>query len=184
LDSLTFPTARCLSLPAIGGLATTNALVLISPTEFPESLVFGKLATDVSDPYDTFSSSSVCFSSRVILRCIQVGTTSKPRFSMIPIPEVSLLLRGWAEEKRRLRVIARLGGIDFSAFCRVQDVNADGFALVIGSDGRDMIGFLFEGWVFDFSDAPPADNEVLGEPMESAIIGSWKGFELFIFLLF
>jgi hypothetical protein len=103
---------------------------------------------------------------------------------MIPIPEISLQLRGWAEEKRRLRVIARLGGIDFSAFCRVETVNEDGFALVIGVDARDMIGFVFEGWVFDFHDAPSDDNElIVGGEIESAIMGLKNGLALMIFLL-
>jgi hypothetical protein len=92
---------------------------------------------------------------------------------MIPAAEVALILRGWRDSNRRLRVIARLNGADFSAFCRVYDATDDGFSLVIGSDKRDMIGFLFDGWGFDFSDALAGDDSsVLGEKTESAIVGS------------
>src|ERR1700678_3298808 len=53
------------------------------------------------------------FWSLVIRRCAHLGTLSNPRSAMIPIPEVALILRGWAEDKRRLRVIARFGVADF-----------------------------------------------------------------------
>lgn len=103
---------------------------------------------------------------------------------MIPTTEVALILRGWRDSERRLRVVARLGGIDFSAFCRVFDATEDGFAFVVGEDSRDMIGFLFDEWGFDFGDAPEEDkSRVLGEITESAIVGSKAGMSLFIMLL-
>jgi len=104
---------------------------------------------------------------------------------MIPATEVGLILRGWRDSNRRLRVVARLNGVDFSAFCTVYDATDDGFSFIIGSDKRDMIGFLFEGWGFDFGDAPAGENStVLGEETESAIIGSdWERRDRSLFLM-
>jgi hypothetical protein len=120
-----------------------------------------------------------------IRRAAHPGTA---RFSVSPldlmgVPDVPLLLRGWAEERRRLRIVARLGLVDFSALCRISSVAEDSFALVIGSDLRDVIGFKLEGWIFAFTDAPPKDNEMFGETIESAILGIREGLSLFIFLL-
>ena len=108
-----------------------------------------------------------------------------PNPNLVPIADPSLLLGGWRDDKRLLRVIASLGGVDFAAFCRVVTVNPDSFALVVGNDVRDMIGFMTEGWRFAFTDAPPADNELLGMDIESAILGTHpaSGRTLFIFLI-
>ncbi len=105
--------------------------------------------------------------------------------SLLPIPDVPLLLRGWRDDNRRLRVVAKLGLVDFSAFCRVASSNEDSFALAIGNDARDMIGFSLKLWRFAFMDAPPNDNEILGETIESAILGvhSDTRLTLFLFLL-
>ncbi len=105
--------------------------------------------------------------------------------NLVPVPDPSLLLSGWRDDKRLLRIVASLAGVNFSAFCRVLIVNPDSFALVIGSDGRDMINFATEGWLFAFTDAPPADNELLGMEIESAILGTHpaSGRTLFLFLL-
>jgi hypothetical protein len=104
---------------------------------------------------------------------------------MIPMADVGLLLRGWRDSKRTLRVIGRLGVGDFSAFCKVLEVNDDGFSLVIGNDGLNMIGFLFDGWVFDFTDPPAnADRSLpVGGRIESAIAGAKRGLTLLILLL-
>ena len=60
-----------------------------------------------------------------------------------------------------------------SRAARSQKALCAALPLVIGSDKRDMIGFLFDGWGFDFSDALAGDDSsVLGEKTESAIVGS------------
>lgn len=103
---------------------------------------------------------------------------------MIPTPEIALLLRGWMDSKRRLRVIVPAGLVHFSAYCRVFDVNEDGFSMTIGDEGRNMVGFLFEGWVFEFTDAPPDSEELLvGGKIESAIVGARRGLTLTLLLL-
>lgn len=104
---------------------------------------------------------------------------------MIPTTDVALLLRGWRDSKRTLRIVGRLGVADISAFCKVFDVNDDGFSFVIGSEALNMIGFLFEGWVFDFTDPPAEADRLLpvGGKIESAIVGVKRGLSLLILLL-
>lgn len=103
---------------------------------------------------------------------------------MIPAPEIALLLRGWRDDKRRLRVILPAGLVHLSAYCRVFDVNEDGFSVTIGDEGRNMAGFLFEGWAFDFADAPPDSEELLvGGEIESAIVGVRAGLTITLLLL-
>ena len=104
---------------------------------------------------------------------------------MISPNEVALLLNGWKEEKRRLRIILRAGWFDFSAFCFVHEANAGGANFTLDDDGFNMFGFAFEGWVFDFAD-PPSDDKALGvgATIESAICGASKRKDsLWIFLL-
>jgi hypothetical protein len=103
---------------------------------------------------------------------------------MIPIPEVALILRGWAEDKRRLRVIARFGVADFSAYCVVREANEQSFSLFVGDDPLNMFGLYFDGWVFDFGDAPPdAEGLPIGGKVESAIVGGRRGSHLWLMLL-
>ena len=46
------------------------------------------------------------------------------------------------------------------------------------------VGFLFEGCVFDFTDAPPNSDELLvGGKIESAIVGVQSGLNLTLLLL-
>lgn len=91
---------------------------------------------------------------------------------MTPVPKIAFLLRGWRDSERRLRVIALTDSVQLSAYCTLFDVDEDGFSMVIGADGRNMVRFLFEGWSFDFKDAPP-DSEALliGGKIESAVVG-------------
>lgn len=91
---------------------------------------------------------------------------------MIPKTEVELLLRGWHESKRRLRVTARFGDLIFSGFCRVYEVTSDGVCFDIGCDERDKIAFVFDGWAFEFSDPPPEGDRILpvGGKVESVIV--------------
>lgn len=102
--------------------------------------------------------------------------------NFLSISDVPLLLRGWLDEARRLRVVARLGLLDFSAFCTVASVNDDSFALTIGGDDKNMVGFPLDRWRFAFMDAPPKDNEILGETIESAILGVHADTRLTLFL--
>ena len=104
---------------------------------------------------------------------------------MVSAPDVLSMLRGWAEGKRRLRVVANLGGANLAVFCRAFGVTDDSFCLAVGSDGRDVIAFKLEGWFFEFGTPPTGvDDVIVGEAIESAIAGTTqRGSEIFIFLL-
>jgi len=104
---------------------------------------------------------------------------------MVLTPDVLSMLRGWADGKRRLRVVANLGGVNVAVFCRVFGVTDDSFSLTIGFDGRDGLAFNLEGWFFDFgTPLTGVDDVIEGEAIESAIVGTTQtGFEMFIFLL-
>jgi hypothetical protein len=90
---------------------------------------------------------------------------------MIPVSEVALVLRGWAADKRRLRVIARLGLADLSVYCSASEVNEAGGTFTIEGSIFNMFSLSFEGYRFEFTDAPPDDNK-LGVPgeIESGIL--------------
>lgn len=103
---------------------------------------------------------------------------------MIPPPEMSMLLRRWAQEKRRLQVIASLGGIEFTAICRVKSASETFFTLTIGAHADNLIGFSFEGWAFEYADATSDHNEFISiGNFETAICGGRKGSTLRIYLL-
>lgn len=104
---------------------------------------------------------------------------------MVSTPDVVSMLRGWAEGKRRLRVVANLGVLNLAVFCRVFGVTDDSFSLAVGFDGRDVLAFKLEGWVFESGTPPTEADEVFpGETVESAIVGTTRtGNEILTFLL-
>jgi hypothetical protein len=103
---------------------------------------------------------------------------------MVSSSEVSLLLHGWADAGRRLRVIAREGIFDFSAYCLVRDVNEAGVTLQIGEDSLNLISLDFRDFFFEFTDAPP-DDDKLGVPgrIESGVLGLRGERSIWFFLL-
>jgi hypothetical protein len=97
-----------------------------------------------------------------------------PDNSILSTPEVVARLREWSLDRRRLRVIARLEIVDFSAFCTVDNISDSSFSLLIGEDPRDMFGVYLARWRFAFAPAPMESNEVLpvGGVPESALVGA------------
>jgi hypothetical protein len=92
---------------------------------------------------------------------------------MVLTPDVVSILTGWAESKRRLRVVAKLGGVNVAVFCRVFGVTDDSFSLRIGLDGQDGLAFKLEGWSFNFgTPLTGVDDVIEGEAIESAIVGT------------
>lgn len=91
---------------------------------------------------------------------------------MIPLPEISLLLRGWAEDERRIRILGRFGSADFSAFCGVVRADETTADFVVGGNPLNAFRLNLADWLFDFTDAPPDDKSlgVLGS-IESSIVG-------------
>ena len=104
---------------------------------------------------------------------------------MIPLDEVTLLLRGWAESNSPLRVIARSPEVIFSAFCTVYKVEGGRAAFWIGPQTRNSaIDFLLTGCRFDFRDVPPGDASLsVGGKVESGIVGVRGTFDIAIMLL-
>lgn len=104
---------------------------------------------------------------------------------MVSTPEVVSILRGWADGKRQLWVVANFGGVNLAVFCRVFGVTDDSFSLALGFEGRDVLAFKLEGWRFERGTPPTgADDVIMGETIESAIVGTTQGgSEIFIFLL-
>jgi len=114
----------------------------------------------------------------------QFGTVSSPRELMIPTSEIALLLRGWRDSKRRLRVVALLDSVHLASYCMVSEVKESSFSVILDADGRNMVEFFFEGWVFDFTEAPPDGEELLmGGIIESSIVGLRSGYKLMLLLL-
>jgi hypothetical protein len=101
---------------------------------------------------------------------------------MIERGEAVLVLRGWAEAKRRLRVIVRGRDVIFSAFCTVQSATDTSVLFECGPDN--MVEFFFLDCICDFSDANPKSSGLpVGGKIESCIIFGRQDFELQIFLL-
>jgi hypothetical protein len=104
---------------------------------------------------------------------------------VVSTPDVVSMLRGWDEGKRRLQVVANLGGVNLAIFCRVFGVTDDSFCLAVGSEGRDVIAFKLEGWLFESGTPLTGFGDVIvGEAIESAIKGTTQaGSEIVFFLL-
>ena len=92
---------------------------------------------------------------------------------MILPNEVALLLRGWGEEKRRLRIVLRAGWFGISTFCFVCDANAGGATFLLGEEPRNTFDFSFENWIFEFAELPNGDKTPgIGARIKSAICGA------------
>lgn len=105
---------------------------------------------------------------------------------MIPQSDASLVLRGWAESKARLRVVFKGEPVNFSAFCVVHEARDDVVNFVIADDSKSMVGFRIAGCVCEFKDKPRDGRDFslpVGGKAESAILFVRPGFELTIMLL-
>ena len=77
-----------------------------------------------------------------------------PNASILPLPKVLERLRVWSKDRTRLRLIAKLGVVDLSVFCVVDNVDEDSFNLLVGEDPRDMLGVYLKDWVFALGTRP------------------------------
>jgi hypothetical protein len=104
---------------------------------------------------------------------------------MIPLDEVNLLLRGWADEQSRLRVVAQSPEMTFSAFCTVYKAEGARVAFWIGKeDDKSMIDFLLTDCLFEFGDSPSGEADLpVGGKVESGIVGARGDFNITIMLL-
>jgi hypothetical protein len=91
---------------------------------------------------------------------------------MIPLSEISLILRGWSEEERRIRVLGDFGSANFSAFCGVVRADESTVDFMVGGNPLNVFRLNLADWVFDFADAPQDEKSlgVLGS-IESSIVG-------------
>jgi len=95
-----------------------------------------------------------------------------------------MLLCRWSDEKRHLHVVASLGDVELSAFCRVLSANENFFVLTIGKDKGDMLNFRLDGWSFEFGEPPSEHNDLINGPtIESSICGARNGLIIRIYLL-
>jgi hypothetical protein len=101
---------------------------------------------------------------------------------MIELSDVELLVRGWKESGRRLRVKLESDEFVILATCTSYDVNAGHVTLQAGK--HNSLELNLENFAFDFLDADPADNTLsTGETIESAIVGASSWGRLFLVLL-
>src|SRR5260370_3147888 len=103
---------------------------------------------------------------------------------MIPISEAILVLRGWAENRRRLRLIFKSSTIRLSVFCTVYDAQGEQVALAIEGGENNAAEFVLRGCKFGFTDPPDhAPGLPIGGRVESAIFANGRYFHLNVFLL-
>jgi|ERR1017187_1351336 hypothetical protein len=99
----------------------------------------------------------------------------------ISISEFALLLRGWSETKRRLRVVLETPAVTFGVFGMVHSADDRG-SFSVAVTGSSMIAVSFAGCVCGFRDTP-AEDEVLGERVESGLVAVRSDFSLVVILL-
>lgn len=99
----------------------------------------------------------------------------------ISASDFALLLRGWRDDKRRLRVVLKNPVVSFGVFCTVYDAKDNGDFSVAITDSS-MIGLSLTGCTCGFLDATERD-EVLGERVESGLVAVRPDFEVAILLL-
>jgi hypothetical protein len=108
---------------------------------------------------------------------------------MISLGEALLVLRGWCERKRPLRVQVESPETMFSAFCTLYKVEGETVNFWIGAIASgNGISFSLTGCRFDFgdvpADAPDAVIPVLGGTVESGLMGTrGTDFKIAIMLL-
>src|SRR5258708_38602611 len=108
---------------------------------------------------------------------MQAGTSKNPKASMIEVDAAALLLRGWVDPPRVIRIVFRGRDIDLSVpVCRVFGATTDSVAFK--GEGGVVFEFVLRGCTADFSDAPRDDKEI-----ESVIVFLRSDFKLTVMLL-
>lgn len=94
--------------------------------------------------------------------------------------EFGLVLRGWRDDKRRVRAVLEASLISFGVFGTVLDALDNG-NLSISLNGSDAIGVSTAGCICGFLDI--TGEEVAGEATESGLIAFRPDFRLTVLLL-
>lgn len=94
--------------------------------------------------------------------------------------EFALLLRGWRDDKRRLRVVLKTPFINFGVFGTVYDASEDGLTIAVTESS--MIAVSLMGCTCGFLESKERE-EVLGKLVESGLVAVRPSFELAIILL-
>jgi hypothetical protein len=101
------------------------------------------------------------------------------------LSESLLVLRGWGDNKARLRVAVQSPEMWFASFCTVKSVEVDRVEFWLQPD-TDAVGFLLADCRFEFGDVPPTDADSflpVGGQVESGIVGRRPDFTITILLL-
>jgi|GEM_PF-4983697 len=93
------------------------------------------------------------------------------------------LFEGWMNGRRSLSIIALLGPVNVTAFCRVSGLTDDRVTLSLGTAKLDLIDFLLDGWNFSLTQAAPGAVDFFGNKIESSLCGVREGMSLSVFLL-
>lgn len=92
------------------------------------------------------------------------------------------LFEGWMKGRRSLSIIALLGPVSVTGFCHIAGLTEDRVTLSLGTARLDLIEFPIDGWNFSLTTAPP-ETIVMGQQVESSLLGVRDGMSLTIFLL-
>ena len=87
--------------------------------------------------------------------------------------DVALVLRGWLDDGRRLRVRVKAERIDGTFLCKLRRVDADEGEITLFADEGNLsfvLDFILDGCFFEFKDVPERVREsVVDERLESAV---------------
>ncbi|SRR5713101_2049524 len=98
----------------------------------------------------------------------------------ISASEFALVLRGWRDDERRLRVVLKSPFVTFGVFGTAFDASEDGLTVSITESS--MIAVSLMGCTCGFLESKERE-EVLGEVVESGLVAVRPSFELAIVLL-
>jgi hypothetical protein len=87
--------------------------------------------------------------------------------------DVALVLRGWLDDGRRLRVRVRSERVDGTFLCKLRKVDADECEISFFADEGNpsfVLDFILEGCFFEFKDVPERVRQSApDEHLESAV---------------
>jgi len=98
----------------------------------------------------------------------------------ISVDDFALILRGWCDSKRRVRVVLTHPLVPFAVSGTVYAVNAQGFSITI--DEENTVAVSVVGCEFGFMDLPEGER-VLGKQVESGLVAVRTDFRLVVMLL-
>ncbi len=98
---------------------------------------------------------------------------------MIEWNDVALVLRGWLDNNRRLRVRVKAGQVDGTFMCAVRNVDAEEESVELLTEGNPACTLTcrLEGCFFEFTDGPERVRDAAQE-LESAVFIVGEGIDL------